>query len=796
MLKTKRTIVVLLVALFIFALLPPTGFAMDISLDLSATSGRVGDEITASGIADAEEWVSIKIVDDLGSVVYYEAVKSDAEGNYSNTFKIPDVKEGTLKVVAGYGSNVASKDFKVVTTSDTETHTITFKSGGVVYKTETVEVGQTIDEPATPKKEGYTFDGWYEDEEFTKLVKFPYTVTEDVTLYAKWSALGSGWDGETIDTSWYNTEATSFTISTPAQLAGVAAIANGTADGIAQDVFEDKTITLTADLDLGGVKDPDGTWNDESSAKWIPITGAKATKTTGKAFNGTFDGAGHVIYNLYLNEQPADWGSDYSGNNIGLFGIIDPKAVVKNLGVKGFIAGNRSVGGIVGKNNGRIENCFNAADVKGSQSKGVGGITGANWNTPSIVNCYNIGTVTTTYGTGFVGGMAGDNEYEITNCYNAGKIEATSQGASIGGIAGNLKGSSSVTNCYYNNELNDKGVGNNAGNLPISKMQGMTGDDMKKAELIALLNDNKGYAFVNDADNINSGYPILVWQTDKKIPPVLIEDLDLKTNQSANITFTDDEDWRNAVTAVKINGKSVNGYELSDGKLVIPDTAFKDGSKNYTIEVEANGYTNAIVLQALTAEYKIEIAELSGGTIEVSQVAGEEGDTITLTITPETGKRFVKGSLKYTTDGESYTEIEGNSFKMPASDVTITCEFERIPYQYTVTPQEDSTFYEIGQTTDGIKTMTVKDGIEGMKYFKANIESEGEEAHDGKETAVFVHLRNKMQMSVNTTVADFDADTVDEAGAGFNVKAGDVIKVFIVDKLTNDRSINPILLQR
>ena len=56
-----------------------------------------------------------------------------------------------------------------------------------------------------------------------------------------------------VDTSWYSAEAKTFEISTPAQLAGLAAIVNGKADGITADNFAGKTVTLTADLDLGGV---------------------------------------------------------------------------------------------------------------------------------------------------------------------------------------------------------------------------------------------------------------------------------------------------------------------------------------------------------------------------------------------------------------------------------------------------------------------------------------------------------------------------------------------------------------
>ncbi len=211
----------------------------------------------------------------------------------------------------------------------------------------------------------------------------------------------------------------------------------------------------------------------------------------------------------------------------------------------------------------------------------------------------------------------------------------------------------------------------------------------------------------------------------------------------------------------------------------------------YTVTKDVTLYAKWTAIPT-PSTYAINVAKTNGGAVNVSSATGKEGDTITLTITPEKGKRLVEGSLKYTTDGgKSYTTIEGNSFTMPVSDVTITCEFENISYQYTVHPQEDAIIYDIGQTTDGIKTMTVKSGIEGMKYFRVQIMSIGK-VHEGNETVVFVHLRDGKQLSINTTVADFD--TVDASAAGFNVKEGDIIKVYLVDELTNDDTVNPIIM--
>lgn len=110
--------------------------------------------------------------------------------------------------------------------------------------------------------------------------------------------------------------------------------------------------------------------------------------------------------------------------------------------------------------------------------------------------------------------------------------------------------------------------------------------------------------------------------------------------------------------------------------------------------------------------------------------------------------------------------------------------------KYSIVPEADDA-YTIGETQDGIKTMTVKSGVAGFKYFTINITPLT--AHSGKETVVFAHFRNGSQLSINATRADFDV--VGTAQAGFNVKPGDVIKVYIVDNLTNATDFNPTILQ-
>lgn len=108
---------------------------------------------------------------------------------------------------------------------------------------------------------------------------------------------------------------------------------------------------------------------------------------------------------------------------------------------------------------------------------------------------------------------------------------------------------------------------------------------------------------------------------------------------------------------------------------------------------------------------------------------------------------------------------------------------------YIITPDNDPT-YSTGLTADGITTMTVNEGFNGFKYFSVAIEPVA--GHTGNEAAVFVQLRDNKQIALSALRADFD--TISEAQTAFNVRAGDVVKTYIVDKLSTDPELNPSIL--
>ncbi len=76
-------------------------------------TAAVGDKITLNGEADPNTFVSIKVIDSGSVIVHFHAVKSDNFGNYETEFLVPEVDDGELTIVAGYGTNVATKTLSV-----------------------------------------------------------------------------------------------------------------------------------------------------------------------------------------------------------------------------------------------------------------------------------------------------------------------------------------------------------------------------------------------------------------------------------------------------------------------------------------------------------------------------------------------------------------------------------------------------------------------------------------------------------------------------------------------------------
>jgi hypothetical protein len=192
---------------------------------------------------------------------------------------------------------------------------------------------------------------------------------------------------------------------------------------------------LEADLDLLGKRSTDGP-NDWSGENWGSIGG-------NFGFQGTFDGAGHEVHNLYINTN----GNGYYGG--GLFLHIY-HGRIENLGVaSGSVIGGGSIwymGSVCETNyEGVITGCYNRATITGSGSaRYVGGVCGNN-SGGSITACYNTGAVTGASSSENVGGVCGrSSDGSIIGCYNTGMVTGN---LNAGGVCGQSDGRPIIA-CY------------------------------------------------------------------------------------------------------------------------------------------------------------------------------------------------------------------------------------------------------------------------------------------------------------------------------------------------------------
>lgn len=165
-------------------------------------------------------------------------------------------------------------------------------------------------------------------------------------------------------------------------------------------------------------------------------------------YSGTFDGNNKTVSGLYFNDN---------STRIGLFGSSEADGNIKNVGVvDSYFKGNNFVGGVCGRNDGTITNCYNAGNLTVIESSAtIGGICG--YNSGTVTNCYNTGTVTATGQVASVGGVCGCSTAPISNCYNIGTVTATSSDADISGICGYNFGP--IKNCYHLADTEDENGG-------------------------------------------------------------------------------------------------------------------------------------------------------------------------------------------------------------------------------------------------------------------------------------------------------------------------------------------------
>ena len=321
---------------------------------------------------------------------------------------------------------------------------------------------------------------------------------------------------------------------------GLATLANEVNNG---DNKSGKIIYLTSDLDLGGKFDSDGNALD-GNISWTPIG------TENNPFSGTFDGNGHIISNMYINEEERAGLFSYSTNStLKNFEINNSyvksstseaasviaegiSMTLKNIYSNATIDGKKNSAGIAGVISGNISNAYNLGVVNSNSTQFAAGVVGyLTWSSSKVENSYNAAKI---YGGYESGGIVGGSTAQISNVYNLGVVLSSGGGGGIvgqlhdltspkvynsynigtadGGIVGDIHQNQNkfiLENNYYLTGTASYGVfsvKSNDGAEPLSQEE--------MPSVISVINGDN--AFVEDTNNINNGYPILKWQAERE----------------------------------------------------------------------------------------------------------------------------------------------------------------------------------------------------------------------------------------------------------------------------------------
>ena len=115
-------------------------------------------------------------------------------------------------------------------------YTVRFDTDDGTYVSDMIV--SVIDRSPETTKDGYEFEGWYTDKTFSNKISFPYEVTEDLTLYAKWTQSGSekivfSVDANGVLTGVSGLSGSDITVEIPSEVNGI------TVTEIGKDVFKD-----------------------------------------------------------------------------------------------------------------------------------------------------------------------------------------------------------------------------------------------------------------------------------------------------------------------------------------------------------------------------------------------------------------------------------------------------------------------------------------------------------------------------------------------------------------------------
>lgn len=456
---------------------------------------------------------------------------------------------------------------------------------------------------------------------------------------------------------------------------------------------KNKSVTLKADINLSEVSDFHA----------IPV------------FDGIFDGEGHTISGFYHTG---------AGYVTGFFRYIQSNGLVKDLTLKGQIEGDdeeECIGGLCGVNYGTIRGCAFQGTVKGRET--IGGIVGINESSGTISNCTVRGRVSGNYSTG---GIVGVNHGVVNNCTNRAGINDNTEwveeddelgtgiffsisvndeetqvysGVDAGGIAGYSDGV--LSRCSNAGIVGYEHTGYNIGGI-VGRQSGVVslctnnGEVYGRKDVGGIVGQMEPFIEINEAESLRNAINKLHDVIDKTLDDikltknVLKEDVDSLQSYAESAIDTGDVLVTQLSDFVDDNMDQVNA--ISDRMEHVLDM-FPDITDSVNAALDEFSVFNGIIDDLVddidilsssfsTTQYRrISLVTTVGGSLSCDQTEPAEGDTVTVTVSPD--ENYIMKGKSFRVQDKNGKKIStkdlGNgiyTFVMPKNNVLVTAEFE------------------------------------------------------------------------------------------------------------------------
>jgi hypothetical protein len=211
-------------------------------------------------------------------------------------------------------------------------------------------------------------------------------------------------------------------------------------------------------------------------------------------FAGEFDGNGHRISNLGFNSN--------SASQVALFGYLAYGGAVHNVGAENVnIHGCNHVGGLVGLNDGTVNESYSTGSVAGEYD--VGGLIG--WNSEGTVNnSHSSGIVTGSWG---IGGLLGHNRGTVSKSYATSNVTGSSV---VGGLVGYNE--ATVSSSFWDTQTSGQVTSDGGTGKTTEEMRDVVTFSGAGWDIMALALNETNTAYIWNIVN-NVTYPFLSWQS-------------------------------------------------------------------------------------------------------------------------------------------------------------------------------------------------------------------------------------------------------------------------------------------